>query len=60
MVFQLSLEGSFPIIMFITSDKGICTEPKLIFTTKKETSKTDIIIKCLVYVLVIDKLMLFF
>lgn len=42
--------------MFITSDKGICTEPKLIFTTKKETSKTDIIIKCLVYVLVIDKI----
>ncbi len=47
-VSQLSLVGVPPIKLVKISSKGIETEPKLIFTKNKTTSKTDKIIKCFV------------
>lgn len=50
-VCQLSFEVVPPMKISKIFDKGIFTEPKLIFVIKKSNSKTDRIIKCLVYVL---------
>ena len=47
-VSQLSLEGIPPVKVLKMSLKGIETEPKLIFTKNKTTSKTDKKIKCFV------------
>ena len=45
---QLSLEGIPPVKVLKMSLKGIETEPKLIFTKNKTTSKTDKKNKCFV------------